>query len=54
MQNKIIECDDVAAKIPNVMNILYDVFEKEDIKMFAILSDDKLCFLHDVKMVVFI
>lgn len=46
MQNKIIECDDdVVAKIPNVMNILYDVFGKEDIKMFAILSDDKLCFL---------
>ena len=46
MQNKIIECDDdVVSKIPNVMNILYDVFGKEDIKMFAILSDDKLCFL---------
>lgn len=46
---QIVECsDEVIAKIPNIMGLLFEIYGKSEMKLFAIQNDDKLGFLAKV------
>ena len=46
---QIVECsDEIIAKIPNIMGLLFEIYGKSEMKLFAIQNDDKLGFLAKV------